>query len=79
MIFIPSYPDEAATLSSEYQNRTDKDGNDLVYGIDFIITSNDPEKPMMLRMVDEQMEDNGDPVPAVQMFWSDYLKTYRRV
>ena len=74
MIFIPDTPDESSILVGEYQNRIDKDENGLIYGIDFIITNEDPEKPMSLRSVDDQMLNNGDSPPSVQMRWADYMQ-----
>lgn len=77
MVFIPPKIDESSVLNNEYQNKSDKDSNGLIYGYDFIISNSDPEKPISLRSIDEVMLQNGDSIPSVQMTWQDYLATVK--
>ena len=74
-IFIPPKVDESSILNGEYQNKADKDGNGLIYGYDFVISNDDPEKPLPLRGVDDMMLANGDPQPSVKMTWQDYMSS----
>ncbi len=78
-VFIPPFQDEASILIAEYQNHIDRDDNGLIYGYDFVISDNDPHKPMSLRSLDFIMENNGDPIPSSKMSWSSYISyIYRR-
>lgn len=77
-IFIPPIQDESSILIIEYQNKIDKDANGLIYGYDFIIDDDDPQKPMSLKMLEELMVANEDPIPSIKFKWQDYLQTFRR-
>jgi len=63
----------AAILMSEYQANEDMDNNSKVYGFDFKINIDDPEKPPMLK----GMEDHPDFVePEFIVDWTPLLDWY---
>lgn len=56
----------ASTLANEYHGNQDLDGNGMIYGIDFHIDPECPDRPPMLRSV---------PNNGVAMAWSTYLES----
>jgi len=66
--------DETSILMIEYNNRLDKDDNDLIFGWDFIIDKNDVNCPPGLRSFEEVMIMEGMKVPK-KMKWEDYRMT----
>jgi hypothetical protein len=73
--FIPIPSDEVSFLLSEFNNKLDKDDNGLVYGIDFLIDSQDPLCPQSLRYVEQTLIHEKKVLPTVLMNWDEYLKT----
>jgi hypothetical protein len=72
-IFLNSV-DESAILTVEYNNRLDKDDNDLIFGWDFIIDKNDVNCPPSLRSFESIMISDGMKVPK-KISWNEYQET----
>jgi|GEM_PF-6589838 len=74
-LFVPQQPNEIDLLMQESQTGLDKDNNNLIYTHDFIISDNDPSKPMVLRDIENHFRYDGIKLPSKTMTWSSYLKT----
>ena len=74
-LFVPQKPNEIDLLIQESQTGLDKDNNNLIYTHDFIISDNDPTKPMVLRDVENHFRYDGIKLPSKSITWSGYLKT----
>jgi hypothetical protein len=68
-------PGETDLLANEAALGVDKDGNGLVYALDFIIDDNDPEKPMSLRDLDVQLLSDGIILSTNLLYWKTFLAT----
>jgi hypothetical protein len=66
----PITPPKAASLIAEFMGDEDLDKNGAIYGYDFMINGTDPEKPNMLKSI-ENMPDWSDPVCKIT--WAQYL------
>jgi len=56
-------------------NKLDKDGNGLIFSIDFIIDANDPMCPQALRNIKSSLSNDGQVIPSVELSWSGYIST----
>lgn len=69
--FIPSFQ-PSVYLLQEFSTGSDTDGNDLIYGKDFMISNQDPEKPSILKSLEQSPYWK---TPAVKINYSDYLES----
>ena len=60
------------TLSLEYVQRQDKDGNGLIYGYDFIITPTDRDQPLQIRSLTRRISKY---LRIPMLSWKTYLAT----
>ena len=61
---------QAPLLISEFMSNQDADGNDKIYGTDFMIISSDEDKPPMLTGVEQNPEWTD---PTCQITWAQYM------
>ena len=61
-------------LLQELTTKTDADGNGLVYGVDFIISKNDPNKPPILINVEQTYTPSRN---ITTMMYADYLTSIK--
>jgi len=74
-MFIPIVTDEVSFLLSEMNNKLDKDGNGLIFGIDFLINPEDPMCPQPLRNIELILSNDGQDIPSVKLSWFGYIST----
>lgn len=69
---IAMIPDAATVLAQEYQSGRDVDGNGLIYGVDFTIDRTDPNKPLLLQII-ENNENWKE--PELKVTFIEYLES----
>jgi len=74
-LFMPIVTDEVSYLLSEMNNKLDKDGNGLIFGIDFLINPEDPMCPQPLRNIELILLNDDQPIPSVKLSWFGYIST----
>jgi len=66
--------DESSLLMNEFNNRLDKDGNELIFGFDFIIDKEDINCPPSLRSVESSLIYDNMDIPE-KISWEKYKST----
>lgn len=65
----------AVYLMQEWTTNTDVDGNGRIYGRDFMISNTDPEKPMMLKGIEESESWRNPTGPGSKITYAEYLQS----